>query len=179
MGRATDFSNCYIYYILDKDGVVHYVGSTSNLNSRRSKHKYNCNHEYCKEYNLDIYQYIRNNGGFDNFQITPVRKIENVNNKTELLIAERLEMEKFTGLKNMRGSFRSEKEKVEMRKQWKKDNPEKHSENSRIWRENNPEKYKQIYEKYRENNIEKIRERDRIYSRKRYAQKKQLEASEQ
>ena len=178
MGRATDYSNCYIYYIIDSDKVVHYVGSTSNFNSRKSKHKSICNHENNPHYHLDIYKYIRDNGGFEQFEIIPISKIENVKNQTELSIAERLEMEKFTGLKNMRGSFRSEKEKVEMRKQWKKDNPEKHAENSRIWRENNPEKYKQHCKKYYEANVEKIKERNRIYSRKRYQKRKELKSDQ-
>lgn len=159
MGRATDFSNCYIYNIVDKDKIVHYVGSTSNMNSRRSKHKYNCKNENSKHYHLDIYKYIRDNGGWDNFECVPIRKIVNISNITELRIAERLEMEKFTGLKNMMGSYMSEEE---------------HRENTRNWQKQHPEKNAEYRKKYRQKHPEKVREQI-----KKWREKKQLEASDQ
>lgn len=113
MGRTIDFSKCYIYHIKSKDGEVHYIGSTSNMNSRRSKHKYNCKTEKCKEYNYDIYRYIRDHGGWDLFEIVPIRKIENVSNKTELRIAEQQEINKFSNLKNKNGSYRSSRSEID------------------------------------------------------------------
>ena len=175
MGRATDFTNCYIYHIKSKDGVVHYVGSTSNLNSRKSKHKYNCSHENNPHYHFDIYQYIRNNGGFDAFSIVPIRKIENVTNKTDLLIAEQTEMEKHSGLKNMKGSYLSEEERAEKMREhakiWAKNNPEY----KRNYKENNPEKIKEKDRKYYQAHKEKINEYQRQYRLK----KKELKAAEQ
>lgn len=188
MGRAVDFSNCYIYHIKSKEGIVHYVGSTSNMNSRKSSHKYICSHENNKHYHLDIYQYIRDHGGFENFDITPVRKIENVSNKTELLIAEQAEMNKFTGLKNMRGSYTTKEEQLEKNREWRKENPEKirefskkyyeankeqliektrnwqkeHSEKNaethRQWLKEHPEKNAEYCKKYYESNKEKLRQ---------------------
>ena len=175
MGRATNYSNCYIYHIVDSDKVVHYVGSTSNFNSRKSKHKWNCTHEHCKEYNLDIYKYIRENGGFDNFEIIPIRKIDNVSNKTELRIAEREEMEKYTGLKNMRGSYATKEEKLQLIRVWQENNSEKYLGKIRQWRQANPAKVVEIHRKYYEANSEKILER----KRQRYHEKKQLKAEDQ
>jgi len=186
MGRATDFNQCYIYHIKSKDGEVCYVGSTSNLNSRKSSHRYNCSHENNKFYHLDIYKYIRNNGGFSNFQIVPIRKLENVKNKNDLLIAEQAEMNKYSGLKNMRGSYQTEEERVKQNLQWRKENPEKirqsykkyyeankeqiiektriwmkehpekNSENHRQWLKEHPEKNSEYCKKYYESNKEKI-----------------------
>ena len=190
MGRATDFTNCYIYHIIDSDKVVHYVGSTSNFNSRKSKHKYTCNNEHDKQHHFDIYKYIRDHGGFDNFEIVPIRKIENISNKTELRIAENDEMKKYTGLKNMRGSYLSPEKRViqniENSKKWRENNPGKNIENCKKWKEknpeydrnwakNNPEKVKEKQRKYRENNREKISEKQRQY----YQKKKQLKNNEQ
>jgi hypothetical protein len=175
MGRATDFSNCYIYHILDKEKVVHYVGSTSNFNSRKSCHRFRCNTEHDKQHNLDIYRYIRDNGGFDAFEIVPIQKIENISNKTELRIAERAEMEKFSGLKNMRGSYLSTEEYQEKQRLWRENNPEKHAENCRKWAKNNPEKIKEKNRKYVEENSEKIKE----YKRQYYQKKKQLKNNDQ
>lgn len=179
MGRATDFSNCYIYHIVDSDKVIHYVGSTSNMNSRKSKHKYNCSHEHCEHYHFDIYQYIRNNGGWNEFEVVPIRKIENISNKTDLRIAEREEMEKFTGLKNMRGSYLSTEEQLEQKREstkiWRKQNPEKNAEHQRQWRQNNPEKKSESSKKWYEANKEKVMD----YQRKYREQKKQLKETDQ
>ncbi len=117
MGRSTDLSNCYIYHIIDSNKVVHYVGSTSNLNIRKSSHKYRCNTEHNNKYHYDIYKYIRDNGGFEKFEIVPIRKIDNISNKTDLLIAEQNEINKFSGLKNVRGSYLSYEDKLEITRQ--------------------------------------------------------------
>jgi len=169
MGRATDLSNCYIYHILDKDGIVHYVGSTSNINSRKSSHKYRCNTEHDKQHNLDIYQYIRDNGGFDAFEIVPIQKIENISNKTELLIAEQTEINKFSNLKNKNGSYRSSRK--EINKIYYEKNKDQINQQNLQWKKNNPEKLSKYYQE----NKEKIKE----YKRQYYQKKKQLEASDQ
>ena len=171
MGRATDFSNCYIYHIVDSDKVVHYVGSTSNMNSRKSSHKYRCTTEKCKEYNFDIYKYIRDNGGFEKFEIIPVRKVENVSNKTELRIAEQVEMKKFSGLKNMIGSYLSKEERIEQ-----------NIEKCKKWRENNPEYLNQWYQANKEKILEyyqENKEKKLEYQRQYRLKKKQLKAAEQ
>ena len=175
MGRATDFSNCYIYHIIDKEGIVYYVGSTSNLNSRKSSHKYRCNTEKDKHYNLDIYKYIRDHGGFNNFEIIPIRKLENISNKTELLIEERIEIEKYTGLKNMRGSYLTKEEHREKIRQWTRDNYEKHLELAKLWKKNNPEKVRQHDKTYYIKHKEQLCEKQKQYRLK----KKQLKEADQ
>lgn len=183
MGRSTDFSNCYIYHIKHLNGEVCYIGSTSNMNSRKSSHKYRCNTEKDKHYNLDIYQYIRHHGGFENFEIIPIKKIENISNKTELRIAERLEMEKFSNLKNMIGSYITKEEQLEKNREWKKNNPDYHKredpqkrrETEKKYRENNREKIIEQKRKYREANKQKISEYQRQYRLK----KKELKQTDQ
>ena len=179
MGRATDYSNCYIYHIVDSDKVVHYVGSTSNFNSRKSKHKYCCNTENNRSYNMDIYKHIRANGGWDVFEMVPIRKIENISNKTELCIEEQAEINKFTNLKNKVGSYLSHEDHLEKTRIWHINNPEKVAEiqrkSSLKWIKNNPEKYAENHRKYREANREVINARNRKY----YHAKKQLKAQDQ
>jgi len=175
MGRATDFTNCYIYHIKSKDGIVHYVGSTSNMNSRKSCHRFRCNNEHDKNHNLDIYRYIRNNGGFDAFSIVPISKIENISNKTELRIAEQAEIKKYSNLKNMVGSYLSEEESVirniEKCKKWRENNPEY----CRQYYRENSEKISEHNRKYYRENPEKFSEYQRQYRLK----KKELKAAEQ
>tara|TARA_R110000803_G_scaffold45069_1_gene95138 strand:+ start:218 stop:814 length:597 start_codon:yes stop_codon:yes gene_type:complete len=171
MGRATDYSNCYIYHFVDSDKVVHYVGSTSNMNSRKSKHKYACKTEHCKEYNFDIYKYIRANGDWDAFEMVPIRKLENISNKTELRIAEQEEINKFTTLKNKYGSYVSPEQHVanglEATRIWRKNNPQKYFESSRLsdrkYYEANSEKVLQYQRKWRQENAEKLSQYRRKY----------------
>jgi hypothetical protein len=174
MGRSTDLSNCYIYHIVDKENIVHYVGSTSNMNSRKSSHRYRCNTEHDKKYHLDIYQYIRNNGGFDNFEILPIRKLENISNKTELLIAEQAEMNKFSNLKNKNGSYRtkeeSKKQKNEYNRQYREKNKDQIHEKAHQYYESKKEQRLEYQRNYIEKNKDQLNEK----RRQKYQQKKQL-----
>jgi len=59
-----------IYAIVCKDTTIAevYVGSTNNLERRIWEHKSNCCNKNRNKYNLKVYQFIRDNGGFDNFK---------------------------------------------------------------------------------------------------------------
>lgn len=60
-----------------------YIGSTINLCSRKKQHKSVCKTPENKSYNFKVYKFIRDNGGFDNFEFSIIKEIE-INNKTEL-----------------------------------------------------------------------------------------------
>ena len=46
-----------------------YIGSTRSWSRRKSNHKSICNNEIDKKYNLYVYQFIRQNGGFENWDM--------------------------------------------------------------------------------------------------------------
>ena len=72
-----NFSKGIIYKICCKDVTVKeiYIGSTSNLlKDRKSRHKSCCNNSTNKGFNYYVYQYIRKNGGFDNFDIVEIER---------------------------------------------------------------------------------------------------------
>ena len=46
------------------------------MRRRKTHHKAACNNEKNKGYNLNVYQYIRNNGGFDNWDMIEVERFE-------------------------------------------------------------------------------------------------------
>jgi hypothetical protein len=76
-------------YKLYCDGVdSFYIGSTWDMKARKSEHKSICNNPKSKKYNRKVYQYIRANGGFDNwkFEILVEKEFEN---KTALRIKEK------------------------------------------------------------------------------------------
>ena len=85
------YENSVIYKIKhneDYDDVNIYVGSTSNFKNRKNGHKTVCCNEKNKQHNFLVYQFIRNNGGWDNFVMIPIEQYS-CNNKDELKIKER------------------------------------------------------------------------------------------
>ncbi len=58
----------YIYKIYNNNNKDEfYIGSTKNFSSRMSHHKKNVRNKVGKLYWCKVYQYIRANGGWDNF----------------------------------------------------------------------------------------------------------------
>lgn len=84
----TDYSKSVIYKIehLEKPELV-YVGSTTNFTKRKYQHKYICENESSKKYNIKLYQLIREHGNWESFKIMIICDFP-CNNKTELLIEE-------------------------------------------------------------------------------------------
>ena len=113
---AIDYSKCCIYKIehIDNESLV-YVGHTTNFIKRKIKHKSCCNDDKNKAFNIQLYRMIRENGGWDNFKMIEVEKL-NCNDKRE---AERRENEVMKELKanmNMIKSYIGKDEYKEYRK---------------------------------------------------------------
>ena len=66
--KVIDYSNTIMYKLVPNDVNLDliYIGSTTNFRARKAVHKNICNNENDKDYNKKKYQYIRNNGGFEN-----------------------------------------------------------------------------------------------------------------
>ena len=65
----TDYSKAVIYGIYCKDITVleFYIGSTYDEIERERLHKSTCNNENGEKYNYKVYNYIHDNGGWDNW----------------------------------------------------------------------------------------------------------------
>jgi len=162
-----DYSKCCIYKIehIDDESLV-YVGHTTNFDKRKTAHKSTCYNGKAKNYNLKVYQMIRENGGWDNFRMIEVEKYS-CNDKRE---AERRENETMKQLKaslNMIKSFRTEEGKKlymeEYNKEHRESNKEKMNEYKKEYYEENKEKLQEKMKDYREENKEKIQEYKKIY----------------
>jgi hypothetical protein len=73
-----NYSNTSIYKLCCKDIYIIdiYVGHTTDMRRRKWQHKTNCNNEKNKVYNLNVYQFIRNNGGWDNWDMIEIERFE-------------------------------------------------------------------------------------------------------
>ena len=65
-----------IKHKLDCNDENIYIGSSCNFNKRKIQHKTSCNNESDTKYNLNIYKYMRDNGGYDNFEFSILRLCE-------------------------------------------------------------------------------------------------------
>jgi hypothetical protein len=72
----TNYANTKIYKLVCRDLTVSeiYVGHTTDFTNRKSNHKSNSINIKHKEYNYKVYRYIRENGGFLNWQMVEIEK---------------------------------------------------------------------------------------------------------
>ena len=113
MSRKQDFSQSTIYHIrVIETKMVAYLGSTTNFRQRCAIHKYDYNHDSTSA----IYKFIRDNGGFDLFEIIPVAFLQ-LNNSIELRMEEQKEMDKHTDKLNaMKAYFQNRNELIVIKK---------------------------------------------------------------
>ena len=81
--QMVNYENACVYKICCRDPLITdiYIGSTCCFKKRKSAHKKACNNENCKQYNLNVYQFIRSNGGFENWSIIEVERYKATDKK--------------------------------------------------------------------------------------------------
>lgn len=153
-----NYSDMIIYKICCNDLSIKdiYIGHTCNLAKRRWHHKNCCNNENGK-YNMKVYQFIRENGGWDNWSVILVDKCPCLDLEEATKI-ERHYIEILNATLNMVIPSRTTKEYYYA-------NKEKRLENHKKWVNENPDKVKQYTIEYREKNKERILEKDRESSK--------------
>ena len=151
--KPIDYSKTIFYRIVCNDLNIKdcYIGHTTNFIKRKQLHKICCNKEVGKEYNFKVYQFIRENGGWNNWSMIMIEQIscENFNEACKL---ERKFLEEFNGTLNNNIPSRTKNEYKECKKQYKEINKDKIKEQNKIYREKNKEKLKEYFKKYYEKN---------------------------
>jgi hypothetical protein len=71
-----DYSKTVFYKIVCKDITITdlYVGQTTDFKSRKRQHKNICDTEKDKGYNTPVYKFIRENGGFENWDMVMIHR---------------------------------------------------------------------------------------------------------
>lgn len=147
-----DYSKTIIYKIFckDKNIIDIYIGHTINLSQRIANHKSKCNNDKIKEYNMKLYQYIRNNGNWNNWSIIEIDKCPCLNVKE----ARKIEKEYVYKLNATLNSFipsRTHKEYLQINKDY-------FANITKTYRDNHKEEIKNYMKSWREQNKEKIKE---------------------
>ena len=158
--------NYYIYKIVCKDERTNdfYIGSTSNITRRRCQHKNVCNNIKDKGYNLKIYKIIRDNGGWNNWELKVIEELKDYS-KIQASIKEEEWRVKLQPKMNLIKAYQSLEDFQQTTKQHNQEyylnNKEKEKERSKEYKNNHYDKikeYQKEYDKnYREKNIEKIK----------------------
>ena len=110
--KDIDYSKCVIYKIVCNDLNVKelYVGNTTDITKRRSTHKYACRTPTHKYYNLKIYTIIRDNGGWDNWSVIVIEKLENCKDSEDARTRERYWYENLSATMNSNRPLVNEEE---------------------------------------------------------------------
>ena len=152
-----DYAKTLMYKLVCRDLNVKesYVGSTTDFKSRKACHKSDCNNENSKNYNYKVYEYIRANGGFQNFEMIEIEKYP-CQDKNESSARERYWKEHFNATLNVCVPARTQKE-------YYADNADKIKQVHKQYYVDNADKIKQVHKQYREENKEQISQQRKQY----------------
>lgn len=167
-----DYSKTIIYKLVCNDLSVTdlYVGHTTNWIKRKGQHKSDCCNENSKHHNVKVYQFIRENGGWDNWNMVQIEE-HCCNNTREATLRERYWYEQLNGTLNSNYPARTAKEQKkeyneknkEKLKEYRQANKERKKEYSKAYNQANNEKLKEHHKEYHEANREKILEQHKQY----------------
>ena len=157
----------YIYKLCCNDVTIDdvYVGSTKNHYKRKHEHKDRCKHNNRKEYNKYVYRFIRENGGWDNWEYVILETVQ-YNEKHELHRREREYIENLGATLNKTIPTRTKQEYNQANREkylaWNKKYRDNNKHKAKEYQDKNKERIKQQRAEFRKNNKDKIKEYDRL-----------------
>lgn len=170
--------NDYIIYKIYSDYCDDfYIGSTKNIIKRINAHKLSCYNTNNQKYNLKIYEIIRNNGGWEKWNVKVIDTIKNIS-KRQAQQKEEEWRQQLNPQLNIIKAYTTIEQKKEFQKDYKKkyreENKEKVKEQKHNEYINNREKYQESMKIYREENKEKLKEQkhnEYIKNREKYLER--------
>jgi len=157
-----DYQKTFIYKLCCKDINVKdiYVGHTTDYKSRKKNHKTCCNNPNNKKHNQYKYQFIRDNGCYDNWDMIIIKTYP-CNNKREAEAEENRIMIELGSTLNSNKSYITEEQKKEDRKEYYELNKEELNKKMKEYREKNKEilseKSKQYYQENKNEKEKKMK----------------------
>ena len=150
-----DYSNTHFYKIVCKDLNIKdcYVGSTLNFVKRRCQHKFSCLHPTDKHHNTPVYEFIRKNGSWENWEMILINT-ECVANSIEATQRERHYKELLNATLNSQIPSRTRQEWVDTNKTVIS---QKQKEYRELYSDTIKNKKKQHYEQNKESILKKCK----------------------
>jgi hypothetical protein len=156
-----DYSKTIIYKLVHKEDYDNehiYIGSTTDFVKRKNSHKRNCNYENQKAHNDKKYQYIRENGGWDCFNMIEVEKFP-CNDGNEARAREEYWRSHFNAKLNARRSYITPEERKEQDKEYYTQHKGKRLE----YNEQHKDKILEDQKEYYGQNKDKLLEKNKKY----------------
>lgn len=158
-----DYKKAVIYSIVSKtDETLLYVGSTTDFRKRKGRHKSDCNNENRKSYNFEVYVMIRANGGWDAFEMKPVKEFP-CENKTQLIIEEERIRTEMNANLNTNRAYSSPEEKKEQAKKYCQQHIEERKEQVKEYYHLHKDEILEYHKEYRQQHKEEIKEYKKDY----------------
>jgi archaellin len=156
-------TNPTVYKIYCKDDKILdiYIGSTCNFNRRQNDHR-----SRSKTQNTKLYVCIRDNGGWSNWNMTPIRIYKFDMTRNELIQKERKYFKIYKATLNKQVPGRTMNE---YQQKYRQDNIEHLIQYQQKYKQDNKETIRQYQQKYKQDN------RDRINENRRNRRKKRME----
>ena len=164
----TDYSKIIIYKLVKNDDYENeniYVGSTTDFIKRKSAHKNNCCNENSKAYNRKVYQNIRQNGGWIEWNMIEIEKYP-CNDKREAETREEYWRCEFNARLNTKRAFITQEQIKEQKKQYYTENADKIKEQIKQYYTENADKIKEQQKQYQTKHAEKLKEYYKQYQTK-------------
>ncbi len=157
--KPIDYQNTIIYKIQSIDNPeLLYVGSTTDFTKRKYVHKSDCHNPNGNKYNYKLYQMIRDNGGWDMFNMVIVKEFP-CENKRQVECEEDKLIREMKSTLNSQRAFVTPEDIVEYNNQYRIEHKEQKAEYDRHYRIEHRE---QIAE-YAQLNSERISEYQKQY----------------
>ena len=154
-----NYDNTHFYKIVCKDTKIQdaYIGHTTNFTKRKYKHKDYCSNPTTRNYNIHLYQFIRDNGGWENFDMILINT-EKCENSLEARKMERGYIEQLGASLNIVRPFITTDEASEQKKQCYENKKDHYLQKKKEYYENNKQKILEDCKEYRKQNKERIQD---------------------
>ena len=158
--KQVNYDKTHFYKIVCKDTNIKdcYVGHTTDFTTRKWQHKSSCNNEKRKGHHHYVYEFIRKNGGWDNWDMILIETIKCENN-LEARKKEREHLEQLGATLNKERPYRSEEERIQQKKDWIENNWERNYESVKKSSKALQEKYPERYKEYKRRSATKYRQK--------------------
>ena len=158
-----DYSNSCVYRLVNNH-KTYYVGSTTNFVKRKHQHKRNSSNEKQKKYNIPLYNFIRESGGWGNdWDMVLIESYPECKTSEELRKYERFHYDLLKPELNMIKPHTTVDERkecgIEYCKVYRDNNRDKINERGIVYRDNNRDKIIGLRKVYYDNNRDKIRDK--------------------
>ena len=155
--RARNYEATIIYKLccLDVDVTEIYVGHTTNFKQRKSTHKCACTCIGNSHYDVYVYQFIRDHGGWENWDMIEVARVECLDTRD----AKRIEREYIESL----GASLNKQIPTRTQKEWREDNVDHVKESKKIYANVNADRVKKLHKTWSTDNYEHLKEYQKEY----------------